>query len=125
MLTSNQGFGFNTSCSITEYESEHAATQAFDQPVFVSSTTLYPIGKKAAAGTYYEDMGMRFNVTYRTSQSQRQTSDVNGTYTLLITHLKSHICNITGGSVAYKVLLSSQTISLASARSEDRFLQPQ
>ncbi|KAH7401084.1 hypothetical protein DE146DRAFT_612194 [Phaeosphaeria sp. MPI-PUGE-AT-0046c] len=68
---------------------------------------------------------MRFNVTYRTSQSSRQTSDLNGTYTLLITHLKSHICNITGGSVEYEVRLSSQTISLASNRSEDRFLQAQ
>lgn len=68
---------------------------------------------------------MRFNVTYRVSQSSRETTDANGTYMLLITRLRSHICNLTGGSVEYKVRLSSQTISLASDRSEDRFVQAQ
>ncbi|OAL00831.1 hypothetical protein IQ06DRAFT_149566 [Phaeosphaeriaceae sp. SRC1lsM3a] len=119
------GFGFNTSCSVTEFESLNATNQAFDQPIFVSSTSLYPIGKRAEGGTWYEDMGMRFNVTYRVSQSSRETTDANGTYMLLITRLRSHICNLTGGSVEYKVRLSSQTISLASDRSEDRFVQAQ
>jgi hypothetical protein len=98
---------------------------AFDQPIFVTSTSLYPIGKRAEAGTYYEDMGIRFNVTYRTGYSYGETQTSKESIHTMITNLKSHICNITGGSVSYKALLSSQTISLASPRSQDHFLQPQ
>jgi hypothetical protein len=100
-------------------------TGAFDQPIFVTSSSLYPIGQKAKAGTFYEDMGIRFNVTYRTGYTYGEIKNRTETIPTMITNLKSHICNITGGSVSYKVHLSSQTISLASNRSEDQFLKAQ
>lgn len=62
---------------------------------------------------------MRFNVTYRLSRSYRDGSSV------MVTDLRSHICNLTGSTAVYKVRLSSQTISLASNRSEDQFVKDQ
>lgn len=125
-LISNQGFGFNTTCWFEEYTQEVPLQPVPDQPIFVSSTSLYPLGEKSQIATFYEDVGMQFNVTYRTSHSYDDIKDDKGKMVQgMITNLKSHICNITGGIVEYKVRLSGQTVTLASNRSEDRFLERQ
>lgn len=125
VLISGQGFGFNTTCWFTEYTQEVPVIPVPDQKIFVSSTSLYPIGERSQIATFYEDVGMKFNVTYRTSHSYGDVIDNGKKVQGMITNLKSHICNITGGLVEYKVRLSQQTISLASSRSEDRFLERQ
>ncbi|KAF2828753.1 hypothetical protein CC86DRAFT_288434 [Ophiobolus disseminans] len=66
-----------------------------------------------------------FNVTFRIGQKGGSRKIGNTTVNTISTQLKSHICNVTGGIVEYKVQLSSQTVKLASNRSEDRFLQDQ
>ena len=128
-----QGFGFKTKCSVTEYD-QLKVGPAIQQPIFVTSTSLYPIGGLAKTGYFYENAGIMFNVTYRISAKSGDQAAVNGTGNLgangtltnnLTSRMKSHICNVTGGSVEYKVRLSSQTIALASNRSEDRFLEDQ
>jgi hypothetical protein len=111
---------------MTEIVMDVRATTAFDQPIFVTSTSLYPIGKRAEPpGDWYEDVGMRFNATYQISRTTGQASNANGTYVTQTTKFKSHVCNVTGGIVEYSVRLSSQTISLATNRSEHRFLVDQ
>jgi hypothetical protein len=75
--------------------------------------------------TFYEDVGMQFNVTYRTAHSYGDVNDEGKMVQGIITNLRSHICNITGGLTEYKVRLSQQTVTLASNRSEDRFLERQ
>jgi hypothetical protein len=62
---------------------------------------------------------MRFNATYQIS---RTGGPNNGSQPTDITRFKSHVCNVTGATVEYSVRLSSQTISLATNHSEDRFL---
>jgi hypothetical protein len=125
VLIINQAFGFNTTCWTTEYTQAVPIIPVPDQEIFVSSTSLYPIGEKAQIATYYEDVGMQFNVTCRTSHNYGDVIDNGKKVQGMITNLKSHICNLTGGLVEYKVRLSQQTVSLASNRSEDRFLETQ
>jgi hypothetical protein len=100
---------------------------AFNQPVFVTSTSLYPITDKRADsdGDNYVDVGMRFNTTYRISNVVGQNPYTNGSLPLQTSRFRSHVCNVTGGLVEYKVRLSSQTVSLAGNRSEDLFLADQ
>lgn len=64
---------------------------------------------------------MTFNVTKSINSTVGGgKSDMDFTY-----RMQSHLCNVTGGLVEYKVRLASQTISLAANRSEDRFLEDQ
>ncbi|KAH5348573.1 hypothetical protein HBI49_198500 [Parastagonospora nodorum] len=117
-VASIKGFGFKTSCDTTDFTLEKSTTGgAFDQTIFEASTSLYPIGERVTGQTGYDNAGIRFNVTYRDSRSYRDGSSV------MVMKFKSHICNLTGSTAEYKVRLSSQTISLASNRSEDLFFE--
>lgn len=92
---------------------------AFDQEVFVTSTTLYPIADDISTSKYWDDAGIQFNATYRIPLLPEDTTNSD----LIPARLRSHICNVTGGTVRYSVQLSSQSATLSTNRSDDQFLE--
>ena len=90
-------------------------TGSYSQDLFDSSVELYKIADGTDYWTY--SAGLQLNATFFVAQ-QYSDDDTKVSY-----HLKSHICNLTGGVVEYTVHLAGTVVSLTD-RSEDKFLRP-
>jgi hypothetical protein len=88
-------------------------------PLFATSATIYPLNG-VTNQRQYEDAGIRLNATYNIALRDDEKDFASS---IMRMRLRSHICDVTGGTVEYKIDIASGTISLHSGRSEDRVLK--
>ncbi|KAH7122819.1 hypothetical protein B0J11DRAFT_348368 [Dendryphion nanum] len=104
--TSVKGFGFNATCAMTEYKTTQNITASFTLPTFSTRATIYDVANGPVTGLpQWEDTGLRLNATWFIQEEPIQ----NTTRTFI---WKSHICNLTAGTINYDIQLIKGTSQL-------------
>jgi hypothetical protein len=99
-------------CHDEEYLQDKPSNNAATQTIFETSTKLYPIGPMSSLGTFYDNMGIRLNATYRVQLTEQDRSTTPKD--TMRTRLKSHICDLTGAVVNYDIRLHHSDIYFVS-----------
>lgn len=105
---------------MTEYTTEIHEAYLLEQESFVTSTTLYPISREDLDLRSWGDTGVRLNATYLLTATYLvdSQSDQIGFYKL---RFRSHICDLTAGTMTYNIELKNGTVKLGDKSNSDDF----
>lgn len=116
-MPDSKGFGYKSECSTTENAFVHDLMQPHNEDFFKSWTGFFEIAENPEGSDLSYLAGLSLNVTRYAGRLDNLNETVQRQY------LTYHVCNLTGGTVEYKVNIQGNVVTL-SPRDTDVFLKP-
>jgi hypothetical protein len=95
-------------------QAESSPSTSFSKEVFTTSAQLYSIGREYNdTSLTWSDTGLRLNATY---YLDFQSAEGSTTF-----QFRSHICDLVGGTLSYKLKVEGGVVALSEDQTSDGF----